>query len=73
MTKKTAKNIIKLEIITVLIFLINKINNSRFTRIPFWQNNQENIIGLLDKRILNIDINKDLDNKNIIFEIWIQL
>ena len=27
--------------------IFNKINNSRYTRIPFWKDNPENIIGLL--------------------------
>ena len=43
--------------------IINEINKSKFTRIPFWKNNPENIIGLLDKRALNLNINKDLNNK----------
>ena len=48
--------------------IIELINKSNFTRIPFWANNPENIVGLLDKRTLNININKNLDNKKIILE-----
>ena len=62
------KNIFSINIDLDLKTIIEDINKSNFTRIPFWKNNQENIIGLLDKRTLNIDINKNLDNKNIIFE-----
>ena len=48
--------------------LINKINNSRYTRIPFWKNNPENIIGLLNVRTLNIDLKNHNESKEIIFE-----
>ena len=36
--------------------LIKKINASRYTRIPFWKNSPENIIGILDTRLLNVDL-----------------
>ena len=36
--------------------IIEKINNSRFTRIPFWKDNPENIIGVLNVRALSIDL-----------------
>jgi Mg2+/Co2+ transporter CorB len=62
------KNIFSINADLDLNTIIEDINKSNFTRIPFWKNNPENIIGLLDKRILNIDINKDLDSKNIILE-----
>ena len=62
------KNIFSINADLDLNTIIENINKSNFTRIPFWKNNRENIIGLLDKRILNIDINKDLDSKNIILE-----
>ena len=62
------KNIFSINSDLDLKMIINNINKSNFTRIPFWKNNQENIIGLLDKRTLNIDINKNLDNKKIILE-----
>ena len=62
------KNIFSINADLDLKTIIENINKSNFTRIPFWKNNPENIIGLLDKRILNIDINKDLDSKNIILE-----
>ena len=62
------KNIFSINADLDLNTMIEDINKSIFTRIPFWKNNPENIIGLLDKRILNIDINKDLDSKNIILE-----
>ena len=48
--------------------LIKKINISRYTRIPIWKNNQENIIGLLNIRNLDIDIKDKQNNKKIIFE-----
>ena len=48
--------------------LINKINNSHFTRIPFWKENQENIIGLLNVRSLNIDLSTSDSSKELIFE-----
>ena len=62
------KNIFSINADLDLNTIITDINKSNFTRIPFWKNNPENIIGLLDKRILNIDINKDLESKNIIIE-----
>jgi len=48
--------------------IINKINNSRYTRIPFWRDNPENIIGLLNVRTLNIDLKNHNESKEIIFE-----
>ena len=48
--------------------IIKKINKSRFTRIPFYEDNPENIIGLLNIRTLNIDIKNDVNNKKIILE-----
>ncbi len=48
--------------------IINKINNSRYTRIPFWKENPENIIGLLNVRALNIDLKNHNESKEIIFE-----
>ncbi len=48
--------------------IIEKINNSRFTRIPFWKNNPENIIGLLNVRSLNVDLKNHDKSKEIIFE-----
>jgi len=48
--------------------IINQINNSRFTRIPFWKDNPENIIGLLNVRALNIDLKNHNDSKEIIFD-----
>ena len=62
------KNIFSINIDLDLTKIIKDINKSNFTRIPFWKNNSENIIGLLDTRTLNIDINKNLDSKNIIIE-----
>ena len=44
------------------------INISRYTRIPFWKNNPENIIGLLNVRTLNIDLKNQDKSKEIIFE-----
>ncbi len=48
--------------------IINKINNSRYTRIPFWKENPENIIGLLNVRTLNIDLRNHSESKEIIFD-----
>ena len=48
--------------------IIEKINSSRFTRIPFWKDNPENIIGLLNVRALNIDLNNEEKSKEIIFD-----
>ena len=48
--------------------LINKINNSRFTRIPVWKANPENIVGLLNIRSLNIDLNSSDSSKELIFD-----
>ncbi len=48
--------------------IINKINNSRYTRIPFWRDNPENIIGLLNVRTLNIDLKNQNESKEIIFD-----
>lgn len=62
------KNIFSINIDLDLNKIIKDINKCNFTRIPFWKNNPDNIIGLLDKRTLNIDIKKNLDRKNIIFE-----
>ena len=62
------KNIFSINADLDLKRIIDDINKNNFTRIPFWKNKPENIIGLLDTRILNIDINKNLDNKKIILE-----
>ena len=62
------KNIFSINADLDLKRIIDNINISNYTRIPFWKNNPENIIGLLDKRTLNIDINKNLDDKKIILE-----
>ncbi len=48
--------------------IIDKINNSRYTRIPFWRDNPENIIGLLNVRALNIDLKNHYESKEIIFD-----
>ncbi len=48
--------------------IIEKINKSRFTRIPIWKNNPENIIGLLNVRTLNIDLTNQEKSKEIIFD-----
>ena len=48
--------------------IIKKINISRFTRIPIWKENPENIIGLLNVRTLNIDLSNKESSKEIIFE-----
>ncbi len=48
--------------------IIQRINNSRYTRIPFWKDNPENIIGLLNVRTLNIDLKNHSESKEIIFD-----
>ena len=62
------KNIYSIDSSLEIPDLINKINNSRFTRIPFWKENQENIIGLLNVRSLNIDLSTRDSSKELIFE-----
>ena len=62
------KNIYSIDSSLEIDEIIKKINNSRFTRIPFWKNNPENIIGLLNVRTLNIDLSKKESSKEIIFD-----
>ena len=50
------KNIYSINIDSDNQTLIEKINTSNYTRIPFWKNNPENIIGVLDTRLLDIDM-----------------
>ena len=62
------KNIYSIDCALETKNIIEKINNSRFTRIPFWKDNPENIIGLLNVRALNIDIDNHEKSKEIIFD-----
>ena len=62
------KNIYSIDSSIETKFIIEKINNSRFTRIPFWKDNPENIIGLLNVRTLNIDLKNQEKSKKIIFD-----
>ncbi len=62
------KNIYSIDSLLETSEIINMINNSRYTRIPFWKNNPENIIGLLNVRTLNIDLKNHNDSKKIIFD-----
>ncbi len=62
------KNIYSIDSSLKTLDLINKINNSHFTRIPFWKKNPENIIGLLNVRSLNIDLGTSNRSKELIFE-----
>ena len=62
------KNIFSIDASIETKKIIEKINNSRFTRIPFWKNNPENIIGLLNVRTLNIDLDNQQKSKKIIFD-----
>ena len=62
------KNIYSIDSSLHIDEIIKKINNSRYTRIPFWENNPENIIGLLNVRALNIDLSKQESSKEIIFD-----
>ena len=62
------KNIYSIDSSLEVTSLINMINNSRFTRIPICKNNPENIIGLLNVRSLKIDLSKNNNSKELIFE-----
>ena len=62
------KNIYSINTELSLIEIIKKINISRFTRIPLWKDNPENITGLLNIRTLDIDIKNHTNDKNIILE-----
>ncbi len=62
------KNIFSIDSSAETKDIINKINSSRFTRIPFWKDNPENIIGLLNVRTLNIDLDNEEKSKEIIFD-----
>ncbi len=62
------KNIYSIDSSLETPHLINKINISRFTRIPIWKENPENIIGLLNVRSLNIDLSTSDSSKELIFE-----
>jgi len=62
------KNIYSIDTSLKTSKIIDKINNSRYTRIPFWKDNPENIIGLLNVRTLNIDLKNHNESKEIIFD-----
>jgi Mg2+/Co2+ transporter CorB len=62
------KNIYSIDTELSLVEIVKKINSSRFTRVPFWKNNPENIIGLLNIRTLDIDIKNYQNDKKIILE-----
>ena len=62
------KNIYSVDQNLSLDEIIKKINKSRYTRIPFWVKNPENIIGLLNIRNLNIDIKNYDNDKKIILD-----
>jgi Mg2+/Co2+ transporter CorB len=62
------KNIYSIDRSLDISEIIKKINMSRFTRIPVWKKNPENIIGLLNVRTLNIDLSNKESSKEIIFE-----
>ena len=62
------RNIYSINVDLSLSEIIKMINQSRFTRIPFWEKNPENIIGLLNIRSLNVDMKNYLNNKKIILE-----
>ena len=62
------KNIYSINVDLSLSEIIKKINISRFTRIPLWKDNPENITGLLNIRTLDIDIQNHTNDKNIILE-----
>ena len=62
------KNIYSINKSSEITEIIKKINISRFTRIPIWEDNHENIIGLLNVRSLNIDLTNQESSKDIIFD-----
>ena len=62
------KNIYSIDKNIPLDEIIKRINNSRYTRIPFWKDNPENIIGLLNIRNLDIDIKNPNKDKKIILD-----
>ncbi len=62
------KNIFSIDSSIDVKFIIEKINSSRFTRIPFWKDNPENIIGVLNVRALSVDLDNREKSKNIIFD-----
>ena len=62
------KNIYSINIDLDLDKIIQKINSSRFTRIPLWKNNPDNIIGLLNIRSLNIDVKNYFTDKSLILD-----
>ena len=63
------KNIYSINIDLNYENIIEKINMSNFTRIPFWKKNPENIIGVLDKRSLHFDTSIDEENKKNIIQL----
>ncbi len=62
------KNIYSIDGTSEASKMIDMINNSRYTRIPIWKNNPENIIGLLNVRSLQIDLKNSDSSKELIFE-----
>jgi Mg2+/Co2+ transporter CorB len=62
------KNIYSINKSSEISEIIKIINMSRFTRIPIWHDNPENIIGLLNVRSLNIDLTNQESSKEIIFD-----
>tara|TARA_Y100001936_G_C16038125_1_gene649830 strand:+ start:93 stop:1349 length:1257 start_codon:yes stop_codon:yes gene_type:complete len=62
------KNIYSIDSTLDIKEIIQKINQSRFTRIPIWKYNPENIIGLLNVRALSIDLTDQEKSKKIIFD-----
>ena len=63
------KNIYSIDINQSFQNIITKINNSNYTRLPFWEDNPENIIGILDKRTLDISIDLNKEGKNEIVKL----
>ncbi len=62
------KNIYSIDSSLDISEIIKKINQSRYTRIPIWKKNPENIIGLLNVRTLNVDLTNQDRSKEIIFD-----
>ena len=62
------KNIFAIDSTLETKLIIDKINKSLYTRIPFWKDNPENIIGVLNVRTLDIELGNHERSKEKIFE-----
>ena len=62
------KNIFAIDSTLETKLIIDKINKSLYTRIPFWKDNPENIIGVLNVRTLDIELGNHERSKEKFFE-----